>query len=180
MIERRLVKQAARDHVSQIKETQDLGTQHPGGRAVLEPLPSDEHQRFTIALGERGKRCGEPRILTPSWISGLEMLRNIDAEFVKLDRSIVATAATEPGARAVLMAMATFARQTGAFVIAEGIEGQDTLQFLRGIDEHDPCSDPIIQGGQGFGLGRPSSKLAPKAPAMLHDMHTSGPSALGV
>jgi EAL domain-containing protein (putative c-di-GMP-specific phosphodiesterase class I) len=52
--------------------------------------------------------------------AGLEMLRKIGAEYVKLDQSIVAAAATEPNARAVLMAMATFARQTGAFVIAEG------------------------------------------------------------
>ncbi len=48
------------------------------------------------------------------------MLRSVGAEFVKLDRSIVTGAPTEPAARAVLMAMATFARQTGAFVIAEG------------------------------------------------------------
>jgi hypothetical protein len=44
-------------------------------------------------------------------------------------------------------------RQTGAFVIAEGIEDGDTLQFLRGIDERELSSHTIIQGGQGFGLG---------------------------
>ncbi len=55
------------------------------------------------------------------------MLRSVDAEFVKLDPSIVIAAPTEPSARAVLMAMATFARQTGAFVIAEGIEDEETL-----------------------------------------------------
>jgi len=54
--------------------------------------------------------------------AGLEMLREIGVEYVKLDQSIVAAAATEPNARAVLMAMATFARQTGAFVIADLIE----------------------------------------------------------
>ena len=63
---------------------------------------------------------------------------------------------TEPNARAVLMAMATFARQTGAFVIAEGIEDRETLDFLRGVKplDHEPVA--IIQGGQGFELGRPS------------------------
>jgi EAL domain-containing protein (putative c-di-GMP-specific phosphodiesterase class I) len=89
------------------------------------------------------------------------MLRKVDAEFVKLDRSIVTAAPTEPSARAVLMAMATFARQTGAFVIAEGIEDEDTLQFLRGIDDHDLHVDTIIQGGQGFQLGRPSTDMPP-------------------
>ena len=101
--------------------------------------------------------------------SGLEMLRSIEAEFVKLDRSIVAAAATEPGARAVLMAMATFARQTGAFVIAEGIEDEDTLQFLRTINERDLSSSAIIQGGQGFGLGRPAPNLTPRSPRALDD-----------
>lgn len=99
--------------------------------------------------------------------SGLEMLRKIDAEFVKLDRSIVTAAPTEPGARAVLMAMATFARQTGAFVIAEGIEDEETLQFLRGIEASDPAPASVIQGGQGFGLGRPSREISSQRPTML-------------
>ena len=69
------------------------------------------------------------------------------------------------------MAMATFARQTGAFVIAEGIEDEDTLEFLRGIDDRDLVSGTIIQGGQGFGLGRPSADIAQGFPAMLHGEH---------
>jgi EAL domain-containing protein (putative c-di-GMP-specific phosphodiesterase class I) len=111
--------------------------------------------------------------------SGLEMLRKIDAEFVKLDRSIVVAAATEPGARAVLMAMATFTSQTGAFVIAEGIEDEDILQFLRDIDNRDLFSEAIIQGGQGFGLGRPSQKISPESPAILHGTRSRAHPALG-
>jgi EAL domain-containing protein (putative c-di-GMP-specific phosphodiesterase class I) len=99
------------------------------------------------------------------------MLRTLDAEFVKLDRSVVAAAATETGARAVLMAMATFSRQTGAFVIAEGIEDEYTLEFLRGIDHRNFSSDMIIQGGQGFGLGRPSHELSLESPAILRGSH---------
>ena len=91
--------------------------------------------------------------------AGLEMLRAVDAEYVKLDRSIVAAAPTEPNARAVLMAMATFARQTGAFVIAEGIEDEETLEFLRGIEELDLQPGTIIQGGQGFELGYPLPQM---------------------
>src|ERR1035441_5708899 len=95
------------------------------------------------------------------------MLRKVDAEFVKLDPSIVIAAPTDPGARAVLMAMATFAHQTGAFVIAEGIEDEETLQFLRGIDDHDLHVETIIQGGQGGELGRPSPEMPPGIPAPL-------------
>ncbi|HEY0517229.1 MAG TPA: bifunctional diguanylate cyclase/phosphodiesterase [Solirubrobacteraceae bacterium] len=90
---------------------------------------------------------------------GVEMLRRMQAEFVKIDRSIVGAAATEPGARAVLMAIATFARQSGAFVIAEGIEDEDTLQFLRSIGQREISPEMIIQGGQGFQLGGPGDGI---------------------
>jgi diguanylate cyclase (GGDEF)-like protein len=88
--------------------------------------------------------------------SGLEMLQKVEADFVKIDRGIVLSAATDRSARAVLMAMATYARQTGSYVIAEGIEDHETLDFLTTIDDHDTQLDRIIQGGQGFGLGRPT------------------------
>ena len=114
-------------------------TERFGGRtaSVAKCLQRLRAQGFRIALDDVG--AGN---------SGLEMLLTIDAEFVKLDRSIVAAAPTEPGARGVLMAMATFARQTGAFVIAEGIEDNDTLQFLRTIDDTDLHATSIIGGGQ--------------------------------
>ena len=67
--------------------------------------------------------------------AGLEMLHALGAEFVKIDRSIVAGAPSEPNARAVLLAMAMFARQTGAFVIAEGIEDDELLRYVRTIDD---------------------------------------------
>lgn len=67
------------------------------------------------------------------------------------------------------MAMAAFARQTGAFVIAEGVEDEETLAFLRGIDARNFSSTAIIQGGQGLGLGRPSPEPSPESPALLHD-----------
>jgi diguanylate cyclase (GGDEF)-like protein len=128
---------------------------------VVKRLKRLREQGFKIAVDDVG-----------TGNSGLEMLSKIHAEFVKLDRSIIVAAATEPSARAVLMAMATFAHQTGAFVIAEGIEDEDTLEFLRAInEEHELASDVIIQGGQGFGLGRPSYELSPESPAMLHGAH---------
>ena len=99
--------------------------------------------------------------------AGLEMLRKVDADFVKIDRSIVAAAPTEPNARAVLMAMATFASQTGAVVIAEGIEDEETLEFLRSIEEFDVRPGRIIHGGQGFTLGRPARDVPDEAPRAL-------------
>jgi EAL domain-containing protein (putative c-di-GMP-specific phosphodiesterase class I) len=102
------------------------------------------------------------------------MLREVGAEFVKLDRSIVAAAPQEANARAVLMAMATFARQTGAYVIAEGIEDGALLDYVRTIDERIPPElATMIQGGQGYGLGRPSPEV-PVAGASLDALAPSG------
>lgn len=121
-------------------------TERFGGRtaSIVKCLKQLRAQGFKIAIDDVG-----------TGNSGLEMLRHVTVEFVKLDRSIVASASTEPGARAVLMAIATFARQTGSFVIAEGIEDDETLDFVRGIDDGERRGNPIIQGGQGYGLGRP-------------------------
>ena len=55
----------------------------------------------------------------------------------------------------------------GAFVIAEGIEDQDTLAFLQHIDTSDPRPETLIQGGQGYGLGRPAPDLPTDAPGLL-------------
>jgi diguanylate cyclase (GGDEF)-like protein len=135
-------------------------TERFGGRtaSVVKCLRRLRKQGFRIAVDDVG-----------TGNSGLEMLRQLDAEFVKIDRSIVSAAATEPGARAVLMAIATFARQTGAFVIAEGIEDDDTLEFLRSIDERELSAEMIIQGGQGFRLGRPSATLSTEASLVVTD-----------
>ena len=133
-------------------------TERFGGRiaSVLKSLRRLRAQGFQLALDDVG-----------TGNSGLEMLREVGAEFVKLDRSIVAAAPEEANARAVLMAMATFARQTGAYVIAEGIEDGTLLDYVRTIDERIPRDiATMIQGGQGYGLGRPSPEV-PAAGASL-------------
>jgi diguanylate cyclase (GGDEF)-like protein len=134
-------------------------TERIGARTVpvIKSLDRLRKQGFTLALDDVG-----------TGNAGLEMLRKIGAEYVKLDRSIVSAAATEPNARAVLMAMATFARQTGAFVIAEGIEDEETLEFLRGVEALDACPGTIIQGGQGFKLGYPSPQMPKGKPEAMH------------
>jgi diguanylate cyclase (GGDEF)-like protein len=124
--------------------------------SVIKALTHLRAQGFKIALDDVG-----------TGNSGLEMLRKVHAQYVKLDGSIVSAAVTEQGARAVMMAMATFARQTGAYVIAEGIEDEETLRFLRSIDHLDVRPSRIIQGGQGYGLGRPSPTIQSSSPQGL-------------
>jgi diguanylate cyclase (GGDEF)-like protein len=113
--------------------------------AVIACLQHLRAQGFMLALDDVG-----------TGNSGLAMLQKVQADFVKIDRGIVLAAPTDRSARAVLMAMATYARQTGAYVIAEGIEDHETLDFLTTLGDHDLHFDRIIQGGQGFGLGRPA------------------------
>ncbi len=124
--------------------------------AIVKCLGRLREQGFKLAIDDVG-----------TGNSGLEMLRHVGAEFVKLDRSMVAAAASEPGARAVLLAMASFALHTGSFVIAEGIEDDDTLAFLQSTGAAELRTGPIVRGGQGFGLGRPSAELPAETPDLL-------------
>ena len=86
-------------------------TERYSGRtsAIVACLLAPRAQGFKIAVDDVG-----------TGNSGLEMLAQVAPDFVKIDRSIVAAAPESRNARGVLFAMATFARQTGAFVIAEG------------------------------------------------------------
>lgn len=86
--------------------------------------------------------------------SGLEMLRDLNVDFVKVDREVVWRAMEDSSARAVLASITTFARETGAYVIAEGIETDEMLAMVH--DAH---------GVQGYLLGRPGD-LPAAAPEM--------------
>jgi diguanylate cyclase (GGDEF)-like protein len=127
-------------------------TERFGGRAgsVVKCLRRMKAQGFRIALDDVG-----------TGNSGLAMLKDVGADYLKLDRGIVTASATEPAARAVLLAMATFADRTGAVVIAEGIEDMETLEYLRGLDRNELSDTSMIQAGQGYQLGRPSPLMPP-------------------
>jgi diguanylate cyclase (GGDEF)-like protein len=134
-------------------------TERFGGRtaSVVKALESMRQMGFRIALDDVG-----------TGNAGLEMLRRVGADFVKIDGGIVRAAAAEPNARAVLLAMATFAQQTGSFVIAEGIEDVEMLDFLSHVHQSDTPERRLIQGGQGYGLGRPAPNPQPgKAPPII-------------
>jgi EAL domain-containing protein (putative c-di-GMP-specific phosphodiesterase class I) len=83
--------------------------------------------------------------------------------------AFVAGAQQQANARAVLLATATFARQTGACVIAKGIEHGALLEFVHTIDDALPRETAAtIRGGQGYGPGRPSPSM-PTAGASLYE-----------
>src|SRR5207249_1069062 len=65
--------------------------------------------------------------------SGLEVLSALPVDFVKIDRSVVAKGLTDKTARAVLAGIEAIARQTSAYVIAEGIENIEMFDLVRGM-----------------------------------------------
>jgi diguanylate cyclase (GGDEF)-like protein len=92
--------------------------------------------------------------------AGLEMLRELPVDFVKIDQSIIAAAVEDAHAQAVLVAIIAYAGRAGAYVIAEGIESEQILSFVHSAEELHMANDPPIKGGQGFLLGRPSPEIA--------------------
>jgi diguanylate cyclase (GGDEF)-like protein len=91
--------------------------------------------------------------------AGLEMLRRMDLDFVKVDQAIIAGAVDDVNMQAVLVAIVAYAHRAGAFVIAEGIESQEVLEFVRHAEEFDVMRNLAIEGGQGYLLGRPSIQM---------------------
>jgi PAS domain S-box-containing protein len=68
-------------------------------------------------------------------------------ELIKLDRTIIAGIDTDPGHRALGMAMVSFAAGIGATLVAEGIETQTELATVTELG---------MNAAQGYLLGRPS------------------------
>ncbi len=85
--------------------------------------------------------------------SSLGYLKRLPIDSVKLDASFVKDATRDPDDAALVMAIITLAHNLRKKVIAEGIETEDQLAFLRLLR----CDE-----GQGYFLGRPSEsdKLA--------------------
>jgi EAL domain-containing protein (putative c-di-GMP-specific phosphodiesterase class I) len=129
-------------------------TERMGSRAnrVTDSIRHLREHGFHIAIDDMG-----------SGNSGLEMLRELQPEYVKLDCSVVVGALTDPHARGILMGVTAFAHETGAFVIAEGIEDDEVLKFVNTLPTR--AGTPQIDGGQGYGLGRPDSHLPATPPA---------------
>lgn len=95
--------------------------------------------------------------------AGLEMLRELPVDFVKIDRAVIAAAIDDASAQAVTLAVIAYARRTGTYVIAEGIESEQILAFVRSVEELNVVHGPPIRGGQGYLLGKPSPDISQQA-----------------
>lgn len=81
---------------------------------------------------------------------GLEMLRRLPLHQIKLDRSLVATAGTDPFSAELIVAQHRIAEALGVELVAEGVETREQADALLELG---------IRTGQGFLFGGPSSTV---------------------
>lgn len=83
--------------------------------------------------------------------SSLSYLKHLPIDILKLDRSFVNGATSDPDDAALVMAIITLAHNLRLNVIAEGVESEEHLRFLRLLR---------CDGGQGYLFGKPMSAAA--------------------
>ncbi len=88
---------------------------------------------------------------------GLEILGQLHLDFVKLDRMLVSRAIENTEARGVLAGLIAIARETGTYLIAEGIETQHMLDFVSKAHVPLPSAFAGVRGVQGYELGKPEA-----------------------
>jgi diguanylate cyclase (GGDEF)-like protein len=90
--------------------------------------------------------------------AGLEILSKVPFDFVKIDRGLIVDAMENRAARGVLAGIIAIARETGSYLIAEGIETLAMFHFVSGLEEvADVGAAHGIRGIQGYLLGRPEN-----------------------
>lgn len=113
-----------------------------------------------VALHDEGFRVALDDVGTGN--TGFEMLRKVSCEFMKIDHDVMASAIAGNTGRAAVMAILAFAAETGAFVVIEGIEDVEALEFVQQIGGSPVASvGGLIQGVQGFLWGQPARSFHP-------------------
>ncbi len=112
----------------------------------LEPVA--DYARLRAALEKLGTNVMLSVDDAGSGFASLAHILALDATYVKLDRSWIRRIDRDAAKRALVAGIQNFAGETGATVIAEGIETEAELDTVRRLG---------IPLGQGFLLGRPAT-----------------------
>ncbi|MGV8966495.1 MAG: EAL domain-containing protein [Cellulomonas sp.] len=150
------------------REVESAGL-HPA-RVVIE-LPEILHERIALVGGPvQDLRDHGFQLALDDFGSGegaLGLLSRIRPDYVKIDRDVVSSARTGGPGRAVLAAIVSYAAESGAVVIAEGIETREILHHLVRAARSTSGQARFV-GGQGYLLGRPDlDPLWRQNPAMI-------------
>jgi EAL domain-containing protein (putative c-di-GMP-specific phosphodiesterase class I) len=127
----KLLEQASRPVVLELTEHVEV-SDYPGLRRVLRRLRAEGAR---LAIDDTG-----------AGYSSLAHIVRLAPELIKLDIDLVRGIDLDPVRRSLVSAVATFAAETRAKVVAEGIETQAELEALRLLP---------VDYGQGYLLGRP-------------------------
>jgi len=114
---------------------------------ITEHTPFPEARILASQMAHIHDRGG--RIALDDVGSGFTSIRHVLAlapELIKLDRTLVELAEHESRHRAMVRALCSFAHETGAAIVAEGVETRQQLGVLRGLR---------VALGQGYLWGRP-------------------------
>lgn len=135
---------AADPHLSDLLETVEAS------RVVLElteHVEIDDYPALRQALN-RYRRCGVKLAAddTGAGVSGLTHILRLAPDYIKLDRELTLGIEFDPVRRSLASALVAFASESGAEVVAEGIETADALDVLTTLG---------VTYGQGYHLGRP-------------------------
>jgi diguanylate cyclase (GGDEF)-like protein len=101
--------------------------------------------------------------------SGLEILSKAAFDYVKIDQSLMKKALVEDEARTAIAGIIEVARSAGGYVIAEGVENAELLEFACRNQTRANGIAGGIRGVQGYLLGRPNIGVIDVA-----DLHTWG------
>ena len=127
-------------------------------RIVLEITEHDVVKDYALLLTQlREFRARGLRVAVDDAGAGYASLRHIlsvEPDIIKLDRAITAGIDRDHGRQAMAAALRSFCRETGATLVAEGIETAEELEALTSFG---------ITCGQGYHLGRPAPLCKPTA-----------------
>jgi diguanylate cyclase (GGDEF)-like protein len=120
------------------------------GRVVVElseQEPVDDYDALARVVAEWQERDVRVAIDdTGAGYASLQHVLRLAPDFIKLDKALVHGVEHDRSRRALVASFVAFARESGAQVVAEGVETRDQLAALRDVGVH---------LGQGYLLGRP-------------------------
>ena len=127
-------------------------------------LQDDSLQRSLAPLRARGARIAVDD--AGAGYAGLQQVMRMQADMIKLDRSLVTGVHVDPVKAALVRSLVHFAAETGAELCAEGIESLDELRCLTELG---------VSLAQGFGIGRPAPAWSTVEPAAAEVCRRAAP-----